>query len=112
MAVSFFGRENHIMLYREHLTWAGLELTTMLMKDTGCICSCKSNCHTITMAPMVSIFCAYLINRRGNQKWTIQRNGQHRVHKTQDDDKQNKKTAQYYVGQQYGQANTNKVNKT
>jgi hypothetical protein len=64
------------------------------------------------MAPMVSIFCAYLINRRGNQKWTIQRNGQHQAHKTQDDDKQNKKNAQYYVGQQYGQANTNKVNKT
>ncbi len=36
------------MLYREHLTWVGLELTTMLMKDTGSIGSCKSNCHTIT----------------------------------------------------------------
>ena len=31
---------------------------------------------------------------------------------TQDDDKQSKNTAQYYVGQQYGQATTNKVNKT
>jgi hypothetical protein len=36
----------------------------------------------------------------------------HQAHKTQDDDKQNKKNTQYYVGQQYGQANTNKVNKT
>jgi len=29
-------------------------------------------------------------NRRGNQEWTIQRNWQHWVHKTQDGDKQNK----------------------
>jgi hypothetical protein len=34
-------------------------------------------------------------NRCGNQEWTIQRNWQHWVHKTQDEDKQNKKTAQY-----------------
>jgi hypothetical protein len=27
---------------------------------------------------------------RGNQEWTIQRNWQHRVHKTQGEDKQNK----------------------
>ena len=30
-------------------------------------------------------------NRRGNQEWTIQKNRQHYVHKTQDEDKQNKK---------------------
>jgi hypothetical protein len=30
--------------------------------------------------------------RRGNQKWTIQRKYQHWVHKTQDEDKQNKNT--------------------
>ena len=29
--------------------------------------------------------------RRANQEWTIQRHGQHWVHKTQDEDKQNKK---------------------
>ena len=28
--------------------------------------------------------------RRGNQEWTIQRNWQHWVHKTQDEDNQNK----------------------
>jgi hypothetical protein len=33
--------------------------------------------------------------RRGNQKWTIHRNWQHRVHKTQD--KQNKHTTQYML---------------
>ena len=40
---------DHIMLYRAHLTWAGFELTTWLVViGTDCICSCKSNCHTIT----------------------------------------------------------------
>jgi hypothetical protein len=40
----------------------------------------------------------YVINKRkrkqkgGNEEWAIQRNWQHRVHKTQDEDKQNKKT--------------------
>ena len=29
-------------------------------------------------------------NRRSNQEWTTQRNWQHWVHKTQDEDKQNK----------------------
>jgi hypothetical protein len=29
-------------------------------------------------------------NRKGNQKWTIQRNWQQMVHKKQDEDKQNK----------------------
>jgi hypothetical protein len=33
--------------------------------------------------------------RRGNLKWTIQRNWQHSVHKTQYKDKQNKSTTQY-----------------
>ena len=28
--------------------------------------------------------------RRGNQEWTIQKNWQHWVHKTQEEDKQNK----------------------
>jgi hypothetical protein len=46
--------------------------------------------------------------RRGNQKWTIQRNWQQRVHKT-------KKTKQKHnticVGNHYMQINTNNVNK-
>ena len=36
-------------------------------------------------------------HRRGNTKFTIQRNGQHWVHKTQDKDKQNKKYTMYVV---------------
>ena len=35
--------------------------------------------------------------QRGNQKWTIQRNLQHRIHKTQDGDKQSKNTTQYVL---------------
>jgi len=35
--------------------------------------------------------------RRGNQKWKIQRSFQHRVHKTQDEDKLKKSTTQYVL---------------
>ena len=38
----------------------------------------------------------------GNQKWTIQKNWQHRVHKTQDEDKQNKKHNTVCVGHHSG----------
>ena len=43
----------HIMLYRVHLTWAGFELTTLVVIDTDCIGSYKSNHHTMmtTTAP-------------------------------------------------------------
>jgi hypothetical protein len=44
--------------------------------------------------------------RRGNQKWIIQRNRQHRVHKA----KQKHNTI--CVGHHYTQTNTNSVNKT
>jgi hypothetical protein len=43
---------NFITLYREHLTWAGLKLTTLVKIGTDCIGSCKSNYHTITAAPV------------------------------------------------------------
>jgi hypothetical protein len=38
----------HIMLYRVHLTWVGYELTTLVVIDTDCIGSYKSNYHMIT----------------------------------------------------------------
>jgi hypothetical protein len=38
-----------------------------------------------------------LATRRGNQEWTIQRNWQHRVHETHNEDKQNKNTMQYVL---------------
>jgi len=43
----------------------------------------------------------------GNQEWTFQRNWQHWLHKTQDEDKEKKN-----VGQHYTQTNRNNVNKT
>jgi hypothetical protein len=43
----------HIMLYRVHLAWAGLDLTMLVVIDTDCIGSYKSNYHMIkaTTAP-------------------------------------------------------------
>jgi len=38
----------HIMLYRVHFAWVGFELIISVVIGTGCICSCKSNYHTIT----------------------------------------------------------------
>ena len=38
----------HIILYRVHLTWAGFELTTLVVIGTDCTDCCKSNYHTIT----------------------------------------------------------------
>ena len=54
----------------------------------------------------------YRSHSRGNQKWTIKRNWQHRVHKTQDEDKQSKNNNTICVGHHYAQTNTNNVNKT
>ena len=39
----------HIMWHQVHLAWAGFELTTLVVIDTDCIGSCKSNYHTITI---------------------------------------------------------------
>jgi hypothetical protein len=38
------------MLYRVHLSWAGFELTTLVVIGTDCIGSYKPNYHTITTA--------------------------------------------------------------
>ena len=40
---------HHIMLYRVHLAWERFQLTTLMVIGTDCICSCKSNYHTITI---------------------------------------------------------------
>jgi hypothetical protein len=48
--------------------------------------------------------------RKGNQKWEIQRNGQHRVHKAKKTKKQKHNTI--CAGHYYMQTNTNNVNKT
>ena len=47
---------SHILLYRVHLPWSGFKLTTLMVIDTDCIGSFKSNYHTImTMICSVSI---------------------------------------------------------
>ena len=48
-------------------------------------------------------------HRRGNHKWTTQRNWQHRAHKTK---KNTKKHNTICAGHHYAQANTNNVNMT
>jgi hypothetical protein len=37
----------HIMLYREHVSWVRIKLTTLMVIYTDYIDSCKSNYHTI-----------------------------------------------------------------
>jgi len=49
----------HIMLYRVLLTWAGFELTKLVVIGTDCIGSFKSNYHTITT--MVALFPSLII---------------------------------------------------
>ena len=49
-------------------------------------------------------------NRRDKQEWTLQRNWQHGIHKTQD--KQSYKHNTICVGHHCTQTNTNEVNKT
>ena len=46
----------HIMLYLFHLAWTGFELTTLVVIDTDCTSSCKSNYHTITTTTVPSGF--------------------------------------------------------
>ena len=38
----------HIMLFWVHLAWARFKFTTLVVIDTDCIGSCKSNNHTVT----------------------------------------------------------------
>jgi hypothetical protein len=44
----------HIMLNWVHLTWAGFELTALVVIGTDCIGSCKSNYHMITTTPALN----------------------------------------------------------
>jgi hypothetical protein len=57
---------------REHLSWAGFQLRTVMGIGTDCIGSCKSNYHSITTAPKlcntVSIKQKYTIYMQRNWK--------------------------------------------
>ena len=77
MAVSFIGGGNlssrrkpqtclqvtdklcHIMLYRVHLSWAGFELTMLVVIGTDCIGSCKSKYHTIATKTAPTLKCKW-----------------------------------------------------
>jgi len=102
MAVNFIGGGNHIMLYLEHLTWAGLELTTMMMKDTGCIGSYKSNCHTITTTTVPYVISILFLFNKLKRQSKIDNPEKRATPGTQDDDKQNKNTAQYMLDNNMG----------
>ena len=41
----------HIILHRVYLAWTGFELTTLVVIDTDCIGSCRSNPTTIRSRP-------------------------------------------------------------
>jgi hypothetical protein len=63
----------HIMLYRVHLAWAGYEPTTLVVigialvvVDTDCIGSCKSNYHTMTLIEWL-IYDSWIYNYLCNQ---------------------------------------------
>jgi hypothetical protein len=47
----------HIMLYRVHLAWEGVELTTLVAVGTDCTSNYRSNYHTITTTtvPVINI---------------------------------------------------------
>ena len=52
----------HIMWYRVRLDWVGIELTNLVVIDTDCTGSCKSNYHTITIttAPLQKLQHAFM----------------------------------------------------
>ena len=54
----------HIMKYRVHITWAGKELTTLVVIGTDYIGTYKSNYHTIatTTAPNKLVICCFPAN--------------------------------------------------
>jgi hypothetical protein len=66
-------------------------------------------CEVIFLVLLILVKINVREYRRANQKWTIQRNWQHRSHKTK---KKNEKHNIIFVGHHYAQKNTNNVNKT
>jgi hypothetical protein len=58
----------HIMLYTS--PWSRFELATSVVKGTDCICSCKSNYHTIT-ATTAPLFNVELLASHRLVDWTM-----------------------------------------
>jgi hypothetical protein len=66
----------HIMLYRIHLAWTGLELTTLMVIGTDCIGSYKSNYDTImTTTVPIYIMCILFFEHQsmGKKSYTSDR---------------------------------------
>jgi hypothetical protein len=57
----------NIMLYREHLSCVGFQLTTLVVIGTDCIGSYKSNNHTVTTTTAPVLFCDYIALQLINQ---------------------------------------------
>jgi phosphoribosylaminoimidazole (AIR) synthetase len=55
------------MLYREHLSCVGFQLTTLVVIGTDCIGSYKSNNHTVTATTAPVLFCDYIALQLINQ---------------------------------------------
>ena len=51
----------HIMLYRVHLTMNEFKLTTLVVIDTDCTCSCKSNYHMITTTMFLVLLIIFVL---------------------------------------------------
>ena len=62
----------HIMLYRVYLARAGFKFTTLVVIDTDCTGSCKSNYHIIkaTMATLIIKIFLILKNLMYHETWT------------------------------------------
>ena len=54
----------HIMLYTS--SWSRFELTTSVVIDTDCICSCKCNYHTIITAMTVLLCTRNIFHQQSN----------------------------------------------
>jgi hypothetical protein len=62
----------HVMLYRVHLAWAVIELTTLVVIATDCISSYTSNYHTVTTTSVNNDF------KTLHRKLTIEKEEIHR----------------------------------
>ena len=61
----------HIILYRAHLVWAGLELIMLMVKGTDCIGSYKSNYHTNRTTTDSAVLYKYMKSHRKSGRSTM-----------------------------------------
>jgi len=90
-----------------YVCFVGLCLSFCTFSFSNCIV-CSSSIHGFWL-PLLYLQTLLRKKRRGNQEWTIQRNWQNWVHKTEDEEEQNKYHNTICIGHHYTQANTNNV---